>query len=66
LNADRAPISYKHQQDVIDLQQEYYALYSTFPQEFKEQVPMVDTPVATKMDIVLLREDIARVLKTMV
>ncbi len=48
------------------MQQEYYALYSTFPQEFKEQVPMVDTPVATKMDIVLLREDIARVLKTMV
>ena len=57
---------YNQQQEVIALQQEYYALYSSLPDASKAKIPHTDpAPVppgaAPKLDIYQLHSDILRV-----
>ncbi len=70
---ERTPVSYKHQQDVIDLQQEYYTLYNTLPKEFRDKHGITETPASKAedkrpgtQDIEYLRADIGRILKALV
>ncbi len=62
--AERAALVYKQQQEVIALQQEYYGLYNSLPEEFKKEPHTVPAPVAAnqqpKMDILQLQDDIKR------
>jgi hypothetical protein len=71
LKAERDPIYHSQQLEVIQLQQEFYAFYAKLPADFKKDNVMIKTTPTlvpnqpAKSDLVLLREDILRIMNAL-